>query len=73
MILDLEMPNMDGWTTFREARREGYEGPVVILSAFGAKAAARQLRADDAISKPFDPEDLLSQVRKHLSAIPSLL
>ena len=41
LVLDLEMPEMDGWTTFQEARREGYEGPILILSAHDAAKAAR--------------------------------
>jgi DNA-binding response OmpR family regulator len=62
IVLDLEMPRMDGWTALEEARREGYDGRVIVLSAFGAKAAANQLHADDAVSKPFDPLDLASRV-----------
>jgi len=58
LVLDLEMPEMDGWTTFQEARREGYEGPILILSAHGAAKAARELGAEASVSKPFDPEEL---------------
>jgi CheY-like chemotaxis protein len=60
MVLDLAMPVMDGWETYREARREGYLGPIVILSAYGAHAAGRELGAEGALSKPFDPDDLES-------------
>ena len=66
VILDLEMPRMDGRRTFWEARREGYEGPVMILSGYGAKVAAKALNADDALDKPFDPEELVSHVRRLL-------
>lgn len=66
IIMDLKMPNMDGRETIREARREGYEGPVIVLSAFGAVAAADELLADDAVAKPFDPDELLSHVHKVL-------
>ena len=68
VILDLEMPGMDGHTTFLEARREGYEGPVMILSGNGAGAAAKALSADDALEKPFDPEELVSHVDRLLRA-----
>ena len=66
VILDLEMPRMDGRETFLEARREGYEGPVMILSGYGARVAAEALSADDALDKPFDPEELVSHVRRLL-------
>jgi CheY-like chemotaxis protein len=66
MVLDLRMPGMDGAETLQEARREGYDGPVLILSAFGAKPAAEQLLADDAIDKPFDPGELSGHVHRLL-------
>ena len=66
IVLDLRMPDMDGQETLQEARREGYNGPVLILSAFGAKPAAEQLLADDAVDKPFDPNELTAHVRRLL-------
>ena len=44
MILDLQMPNLDGWKTLSDVRRNGYQGPVLILSGFGARMAAKGLR-----------------------------
>ena len=67
MVLDLEMPRLDGKTTFREARRVGFEGPVLILSAFGARTAAREIHADDALDKPFEPDELVSHVNNLLA------
>jgi DNA-binding response OmpR family regulator len=66
VILDLAMPGMDGRETFHEARREGYEGPILILSALGAASAARELGAEDSLSKPFDPEELVAISEKLL-------
>jgi CheY-like chemotaxis protein len=71
VILDLQMPRMDGREAIQEARRVGYLGPVLILSAFGAKAAAEELYADDAVEKPFDPDDLLSHVHRLLQQAPA--
>jgi DNA-binding response OmpR family regulator len=71
MILDLQLPRMDGWTTLREARREGYDGPVLILSGNGAAKAARELGADDFVSKPFEPEELEAKALKLLRGGPS--
>jgi DNA-binding response OmpR family regulator len=68
VILDLEMPRMDGRQTIQEARREGYQGPVLILSAFGADRAAEELLAEDAVEKPFDPDELMSHVHMLLES-----
>jgi CheY-like chemotaxis protein len=62
IILDLSMPGMDGRTFYRAARLKGYEGPVLLCSASNVEAAKRELGADAALGKPFDPDDLLSVV-----------
>jgi DNA-binding response OmpR family regulator len=69
IVLDLDV--LDGQTALEESRRQGYDGRVIVLSAFGAKAEARQLHADDAVSKPFDPFDLVSRVDDLVGAHPS--
>ena len=47
LVLDLNMPGMDGRTFFKEARRSGFENPVLILSAFAAEQACQDLGASD--------------------------
>lgn len=64
VILDLEMPVMDGRACFRELRSRGFQTPVLILSGSGAVAAAGELGAQAALSKPFDPDALIH----HLSS-----
>ena len=71
IVLDLDLPGMDGPTALEEARREGYDGRVIILSAFGASAAAKELQADAAVAKPFDPFDLVSRIDALVGALPS--
>jgi DNA-binding response OmpR family regulator len=68
IVLDLQLPEMDGRQFFAEARRHGYDGPVLVCSAAGAHAAQRELGAEAAIDKPFDPDDLLSSVKELLPA-----
>jgi DNA-binding response OmpR family regulator len=63
IILDLQMPRMDGRAFYREMRARGCEAQVVILSAYGADSAQRELGAVAAIAKPFDPEVLTDTVR----------
>ncbi len=62
VILDLQMPGMDGRTFYRRARLLGYGGPVIICSANGAEPARIELGAEASIAKPFDPDDLLSRI-----------
>jgi DNA-binding response OmpR family regulator len=62
MILDLNMPDMDGRELFRRARRQGYVGRTLILSAFEPFKAMEELGADDALEKPFEAWVLLGLV-----------
>jgi DNA-binding response OmpR family regulator len=64
IVLDLELPRMDGPTFFRQIRSRGSQEPVLILSAYGAKRMARELGAEDALDKPFDPDELVRRVRR---------
>ena len=66
IVLDLQMPVMDGREFFRELRRRGNNAPVLILSAYGARPAQAELGAEASITKPFDPADLVAAVNKLL-------
>jgi two-component system response regulator PrrA len=62
IILDLEMPVMNGRVFYRALRDKGLTMPVLILSAYGAREAQAELGADAAVDKPFEPEDLVQRV-----------
>lgn len=65
VILDLGLPDMNGLDVCRQIRERG-DTPLLILSARGAekdKVAALDLGADDYITKPFGPEELMARVR----------
>ena len=64
VILDLNMPEMDGREFYREARAAGLKCPVLILSAYGAERARKELGADAAMSKPFDSTRLGSAIER---------
>lgn len=64
VLLDINMPEMDGRELFRELRQRGFITPVILMSANGARAAARELGADAYLEKPFALEDLVSCVKK---------
>src|SRR5512136_1791978 len=65
VILDLGLPDMDGLEVCTRVR-ERWEMPIIVLSARGAepqKVAALDRGADDYVTKPFGPEELLARVR----------
>jgi CheY-like chemotaxis protein len=62
IILDLQMPGIDGRNFYSRARQSGYLGPVIICSGSGAETARRELGASAAFGKPVNPDSLLSCV-----------
>jgi DNA-binding response OmpR family regulator len=73
VLLDVSMPELDGWGTL-ERIREVSDVPVVMLSALGAELEkVRALRggADDYVTKPFGRQELLARVETVLRRAPS--
>jgi len=71
MILDLGLPDADGLDVCRWVRARS-EVPIVVLSARGAeqdKVRALDEGADDFVTKPFGPEELLARVRSALRRV----
>lgn len=65
IILDIMMPKMDGLTFLREMKKTK-DIPVIILSARGEeydKLTGFNLNADDYITKPFSPKELMARVK----------
>lgn len=66
ILLDIMLPKLDGLSVLRQLRREKIETPVLMLTARAAvpdKVAGLNAGADDYLTKPFDPEELLARVR----------
>ncbi len=63
VVLDLQMPRMDGRAMFEEMRSRGDHTPVLLLSAYGAEQASKELGADAGLAKPFDVDVLVDTVR----------
>jgi len=66
VLLDLMLPDMDGYEVVRRMRSARIDTPVVILSGLcrpQAKVKALALGADDFITKPFDTDELLARIR----------
>lgn len=65
VILDLMLPKMDGYHVLRKLREEGFDIPVLILTARGEEADKVQgfrLGADQYVTKPFGLLELLARV-----------
>lgn len=68
-ILDVMMPRMDGFTTCQKMRAQGFDAPVIFLSAKGDivdKGIGFSAGGDDYMTKPFDPRELIMHVDAHL-------
>jgi two-component system KDP operon response regulator KdpE len=68
VILDLGLPDVDGLDMCARIRSRS-DVPIIVLSARGAeqqKVAALDRGADDYVTKPFGPEELLARVRAAL-------
>lgn len=69
LILDIMMPRLNGFEVVTELRRNGDQVPVIVLSArtdSRDKVRGLDLGADDYVAKPFDLDELLARVRRHL-------
>ncbi len=65
LILDLRLPGMHGFDVLKTLRKDGFDSPVIILSAVGTeidKVTGLRLGADDYITKPFSINELLARV-----------
>ena len=66
LVLDLMMPQMNGYEVLEELRARGNQTPVVVLSAKGLerdRIAGLNLGADDYVVKPFSLDELLARIR----------
>ena len=65
LILDVMLPDTDGLTLCREFRSE-YDVPIIMLTARGEVAdrvMGLELGADDYLSKPFEPRELVARIQ----------
>jgi DNA-binding response OmpR family regulator len=66
ILLDLMLPGADGFTVCREARMKNIRTPIVMLTAKGQevdKIVGLELGADDYVTKPFSPRELLARIK----------
>ena len=69
ILLDLQMPQMDGMEVLRSLNREGVEVPTIVITAHGTIETAVEAMKEGAVDfilKPFDPQYLEIAVRRAL-------
>jgi two-component system alkaline phosphatase synthesis response regulator PhoP/two-component system response regulator VicR len=65
ILLDVMLPGKDGFTVCRELRAAGVHVPIILLTARGQesdKVLGLGLGADDYVTKPFSPRELVARV-----------
>ncbi|MGN4125674.1 response regulator transcription factor [Lysinibacillus sphaericus] len=69
VIMDIMMPNMDGWELCKEIRHDNNDLPILMLTAKGEtaqKVKGFNLGSDDYLVKPFEPAELIVRVKSIL-------
>lgn len=75
ILLDIELPKLDGITLCKTLRSKGYENPILLLTgkdSTEAQISGLNAGADDYIIKPFNLKILLARVRAVLRKVKSL-
>ncbi len=65
-VLDLMLPEVDGWSVIETARSEGIGTPIVVVSARGTehdRVHTLEIGADDYLVKPFSMKELVARVQ----------
>lgn len=72
LILDIMLPEMDGFEVCRQLRKTGITIPILMLTAKSQEAEkilGLELGADDYVTKPFSPRELLARVKALLRRV----
>ena len=79
ILLDLMMPDMDGWEVYHQLKAEENTKniPVIIITAKAQNIdkvlGLHIAKVDDYISKPFSPKELIASIEKVLAKMPDPL
>jgi two-component system copper resistance phosphate regulon response regulator CusR len=75
IVLDVTLPDMDGWSVLSELRGRGQQMPVLFLTARDTvqdRVRGLELGADDYLIKPFAFSELLARIRVILRRAPAM-
>ncbi|HKP17030.1 MAG TPA: response regulator transcription factor [Gaiellaceae bacterium] len=74
VVLDLALPDLDGFDALRQLRAKGEEVPVIVLTARGNvedRVEGLRIGADDYMTKPFAFDELVARIEARLRDRPS--
>jgi CheY-like chemotaxis protein len=69
ILMDLQMPVLDGYSATKHIREFNKEIPIIALTASAStdiQQKTRESGMDDYLSKPFKPNDLFDTIYKHI-------
>jgi len=72
IVLDIMLPKMDGFEVCKQLRQAGVATPILMLTAKSQeidKVLGLELGADDYVTKPFSPRELLARVKAILRRV----
>ena len=72
IICDIQMPNLDGYEFLKRVRNSGFFGDIPIIMLSGEEQSKErvkcyQLKAQDYLTKPFNPGELIELIEKNLN------
>jgi DNA-binding response OmpR family regulator len=74
VLLDVMLPGMSGFDVCRELRKNGFDAPIIMLTAKVEevdRVVGLEIGADDYVTKPFGIRELLARIRVRLRRAPS--